>query len=53
VSKKLAQDGYVTGRINVTLDDWRLEFRLKALGAYQWLVFGMKAKQRLMGLFGS
>ena len=53
VSKKLAQDGYVTGRINVTLDDWLLEFRLKALGAYQWLVFGMKAKQRLMGLFGS
>ena len=28
---------YVTGRFTVEPSDWRLEFRLKLLGAYRWL----------------
>ena len=27
---------FVTGRVAVDPDDWRLEFRLKLLGAYRW-----------------
>lgn len=30
--------GYVVGRVAVEPDDWSLEFRLKLLGAYRWLV---------------
>ncbi len=29
-------DEFVTGRVAVDPDDWRLEFRLKLLGAYRW-----------------
>lgn len=41
---------YVTGRIRVSPTDWRLEFRLKLLGAYCWLplAFALKRKMRLM-----
>jgi peptidoglycan/xylan/chitin deacetylase (PgdA/CDA1 family) len=41
---------YVTGRIMVTPTDWRLEFRLKLLGAYCWLplAFALKRKMYLM-----
>ena len=41
---------YVTGRIRVTPTDWRLEFRLKLLGAYCWLPlsFALKRKMRLI-----
>lgn len=41
---------FVTGRIGVNPTDWALEFRLKILGAYQWLpaVFSWKRK-----MFGS
>jgi peptidoglycan/xylan/chitin deacetylase (PgdA/CDA1 family) len=32
------QPEFVTGRVLVDPDDWGLEFRLKLLGAYRWLV---------------
>lgn len=40
---------YVTGRVSVAPTDWRLEFRLKLLGAYRWLplAFAFKRKLRL------
>jgi peptidoglycan/xylan/chitin deacetylase (PgdA/CDA1 family) len=46
---------FVTGRVGVNPTDWELEFRLKILGAYQWLprvfawkrkVFGEKLQER-------
>jgi peptidoglycan/xylan/chitin deacetylase (PgdA/CDA1 family) len=41
---------YVTGRVVANPTDWDLEFRLKVLGAYQWLpiAFGIKRKVRAM-----
>jgi peptidoglycan/xylan/chitin deacetylase (PgdA/CDA1 family) len=36
---------FATGRISVEPTDWRLEFRLKLLGAYQWLPSAMAAKR--------
>jgi peptidoglycan/xylan/chitin deacetylase (PgdA/CDA1 family) len=41
-------DEFVTGRIAVNPTDWELEFRLKILGAYQWLpkVIALKRKLR-------
>jgi peptidoglycan/xylan/chitin deacetylase (PgdA/CDA1 family) len=41
---------YVTGRVIVDPTDWDLEFRLKVLGAYQWLpvAYGIKRKVRTM-----
>lgn len=38
------------GRIGVSADDWRLEFRLKALGAYQWMPLAIAAKRSLRQL---
>jgi peptidoglycan/xylan/chitin deacetylase (PgdA/CDA1 family) len=35
------------GRIGVSADDWRLEFRLKTLGAYQWMPLAIAAKRGL------
>lgn len=32
-------EAYVVGRINVDLDDWRIELGLKALGAYRWVAW--------------
>ncbi|NIO21772.1 MAG: polysaccharide deacetylase family protein [Candidatus Aenigmarchaeota archaeon] len=43
---------YVTGRVRVDPTDWRLEFRLKLLGAYCWLSLSSALKcyiHRLMG----
>jgi peptidoglycan/xylan/chitin deacetylase (PgdA/CDA1 family) len=43
-------DEYVTGSCPVSPDDWSLEFRLKLLGAYRWLVplYGCKQKMVVM-----
>jgi peptidoglycan/xylan/chitin deacetylase (PgdA/CDA1 family) len=46
------QNGIVRGRIDVSLDDWHLEYRLKILGAYQWLPLAIKLKRRLMSTIG-
>lgn len=47
-----SHEGYVIGRIHVSPEDWRLEFKLKALGAYQWLALAIAIKRRLMRLCG-
>src|SRR5215469_6662854 len=38
----------VTGRVQVEPTDWRLEFRLKLLGAYRWLPYAMLWKRKLL-----
>ena len=38
---------FLTGRIAVSPDDWPIEFRLKLLGAYQWLPFAIAIKRGL------
>jgi peptidoglycan/xylan/chitin deacetylase (PgdA/CDA1 family) len=38
------------GRINVTPEDWPLEFELKARGAYDWLSVAIPAKRALTSL---
>jgi peptidoglycan/xylan/chitin deacetylase (PgdA/CDA1 family) len=38
---------FVIGRITVSPRDWPLEFRLKALGAYQWMSVAVPAKRAL------
>lgn len=40
---------FVTGRIAVNPTDWELEFRLKILGAYQWLPKAIAWKQKILG----
>jgi peptidoglycan/xylan/chitin deacetylase (PgdA/CDA1 family) len=40
---------FVTGRIAVNPTDWKLEFRLKILGAYQWFPAVSAWKQKLFG----
>lgn len=45
--------GNVYGRIDLSLDDWRIEYRLKMLGAYQWLSLAIKIKRRLRDLIES
>jgi peptidoglycan/xylan/chitin deacetylase (PgdA/CDA1 family) len=45
------KDGdYVVGRIHVSLDDWLIEFRLKILGAYQWLPFAIAIKRKIISI---
>lgn len=44
---------FLIGRINVTLDDWMFEYRLKFLGAYQWLSFAILFKRKLSCFLGS
>lgn len=38
----------VFGRIGVSLDDWTLEYRLKILGAYEWLGLAIQLKRKLI-----
>jgi hypothetical protein len=38
-------DGFVVERVNVSADDWLLEFGLKVLGGYGWLPLGASARQ--------
>ena len=42
---------YVVGRVAADPWDWNLEFRLKILGSYGWLVYLKSAKRRIMQLF--
>lgn len=38
---------HVTGSVDVSPDDWALEFKLKLLGAYRWLPFAFAVKRRI------
>jgi peptidoglycan/xylan/chitin deacetylase (PgdA/CDA1 family) len=49
-SSILKAEDYVIGRISVSLQDWPIEYRLKFLGAYQWLPYVVKMKRRLLSL---
>jgi peptidoglycan/xylan/chitin deacetylase (PgdA/CDA1 family) len=40
-------DGFVRGRVKVDPSDWRMEYRLKLLGAYRWLPAAFALKRRL------
>ena len=43
-------EDYLLGRISVSLQDWQIEYRLKFLGAYQWLPYAVKLKRNLLNL---
>lgn len=45
-------DGSVVGRVSVDPQDWELEFRLKILGAYQWLPLAFAVKRNIRLLLG-
>lgn len=48
-----ADDGRVVqllGRVPVTPRDWRLEFRLKVQGAYEWLTLAIPLKRAVLGM---
>jgi peptidoglycan/xylan/chitin deacetylase (PgdA/CDA1 family) len=44
-------DEYVTGRVNVSPDDWSLEFFLKLCGAYRWMPLAFYLKQKFSHIF--
>ena len=52
VSATAAAGRDVVGRTNVSPDDWRIEFAMKARGAYAWLPLAIQLKRRLRRLFG-
>jgi peptidoglycan/xylan/chitin deacetylase (PgdA/CDA1 family) len=52
IRDSLSNNGIVCGRIDLSLDDWRLEYRLKMLGAYQWLAIAIEMKRRLLSVIG-
>jgi len=41
------REAFVIGRVSVDPGDWPIEFRLKALGAYRWMVWASAFKRRL------
>lgn len=41
---------FLTGRAVVGLNDWPIEFRLKAAGAYRWLPWAYSLKKRMKSL---
>ena len=40
-------DSFLIGRVDVSPDDWKIEFWLKAMGAFQWLPFAIIIKYRI------
>jgi len=50
VNSRAGSDGPVYGRIGVSPSDWALEYRLKVLGAYQWLPVGIALKRRILNV---
>lgn len=41
----------VIGRIDVSPNDWPIEFRLKAAGAYDWMILAVPAKRAIVERF--
>jgi peptidoglycan/xylan/chitin deacetylase (PgdA/CDA1 family) len=41
-------ESFLVGRVKAEPTDWRLEFRLKLLGGYQWLPHAIALKRRLL-----
>lgn len=46
------QLGTVNGRVGVNPEDWLLEFKLKALGAYSWHPWLYSFKRRILSVWG-
>ncbi len=44
--------GFVIGRVKVDPSDWVIEFRLKLLGAYRWLLLAYEVKQKVRSVVG-
>ncbi len=44
-------DCFVFGRIFVSIDDWPIEYKLKLLGAYQWLPIAIFFKRKLRDFY--
>lgn len=44
---------FLVGRIDVSLRDWSIEYRLKMRGAYQWTSIAGSIKRKLIGLVRS
>jgi hypothetical protein len=44
------QSGYLVGRVAADPWDWRLEFKLKMLGAYGWQPYAQSAKKSMQQL---
>ena len=42
----------LVGRVDVSPQDWRLEFRLKMQGAYAWMALAVPAKQEVLKVLG-
>ena len=42
---------FLVGRIDVSLHDWMIEYRLKFLGAYNWLPVAVMIKRTLLRIF--
>jgi peptidoglycan/xylan/chitin deacetylase (PgdA/CDA1 family) len=47
-----AIDSLLAGRVDVSPRDWPLEFRMKALGAYEWMALAVPAKREMLRVFG-
>lgn len=45
-------EGYITGRVSVEPTDWKIEFRLKLMGAYRWLPVAFALKKMMIESFG-
>lgn len=45
-----APEDFAVGRVRVEPTDWPIEFRLKAIGAYRWMVHASALKRRLLGM---
>lgn len=46
--KSKPDDFFLVGRINVSPGDWGWEFKLKILGAYEWLAWAIPIKRALL-----
>ena len=45
------KDAHMVGRIRVSPSDWEWEFKLKLLGAYQWLPLAVSLKRKIRAIF--
>ena len=46
----ISPNEFITGRVNVSPDDWPLEFHLKLMGAYRWLPWAYSIKKKIRSL---
>jgi peptidoglycan/xylan/chitin deacetylase (PgdA/CDA1 family) len=49
VAGERAGNSRLVGRVDVSPQDWPLEFKLKATGAYEWMSFALPVKRAIVG----